>query len=143
MEIERTDDGIIYFYVDKKYLKKYDLEIETFRTGKPFKADIFDSLLDKAEKEYGTKFSEDTMPKNISVNDNIVIFEVWEESKIAQMENEYIENEMIAKGIWELFCTLPAEKINIGIIDADEKRELLEQIRNDESMQYIWENFMY
>lgn len=142
MEIERTDDGIIYFYVDKKYLKKYDLEIEIFKTRKFFKADIFDSLLDKAEKEYGAKFGENTMPKNISVKGNIVIFEVKEESKIVQMENEYIENEMIARGIWELFHTLTDEKINMGIIDADKKRELLQQIRNDESMQYIWENFM-
>lgn len=143
MDIERTDDGIICFYVDKEYLKKYGLEIETFRTRKPFKADMFDSLLNKAKKEYGVKFSEDTMPKNISVTGNIVIFEVREEPKIVQMENEYIENEMITRGIWELFRTLPDKKINIGITDADKKRELLEQIRNDESMQYLWENFMY
>ena len=61
------------------------------------------------------------MLKNISVKGNIVIFEVKEESKIVQMENEYIENEMIARGIWELFHTLADEKINMGIIDADKK----------------------
>lgn len=143
MEIERTDNGIIYFYVDKKYLEKYGLKIEIFKTKKLFKADFFNSLLDKAEKEYGVKFGENTILKNISVKGNIVIFEVKEESKIVQMENEYIENEMIARGIWELFHTLADEKINMGIIDVDKKRELLQQIRNDESMQYIWEKFMY
>lgn len=143
MRIERTDSGRIYFYVDKEYLEKYGLEIETFRTGRPFKADIFDSLLDKAEKEYGTKFGKSATPVSISVKENAVIFEVKEKSNIVQMENEYMENEMIAKGIWGLLHTLPDEKINMGIIDADEKRELLEQIRNDESMQYIWEKFMY
>ena len=51
MEIERMDDGILCFYVDEKYLKKYGLEIETFSKGKPFKVNIFDSLLYKAEKE--------------------------------------------------------------------------------------------
>ena len=142
MEIERMDDGILCFYVDEKYLKKYGLEIETFSKGKPFKVNIFDSLLYKAEKEYGVKFGEDTIPKSISVKDNIVIFEVKEEPKIMPAENKYMENEMIARGIWELFRTLPNEKINMGIIDEDKKRELLQQIRDDESVQYIWENFM-
>lgn len=143
MRLERTDNGRICFYVDKEYLKKYGLEIETFRTGRPFKADIFDSLLDKAEKEYGTKFGKDATPVSISVKENAVMFEVKEKSNIVQMENEYMENEMIAKEIWELLRTLPDEKINMGIIDADKKRELLKQIRNDKSMQYIWEKFMY
>ena len=143
MRLERTDNGRICFYVDKEYLKKYGLEIETFRTGRPFKADIFDSLLDKAEKEYGTKFGKDAMPVSISVKENDVIFEVKEKANIVQMENEYMENEIIAKEIWELLRTLPDEKINMGIIDADKKRELLKQIRNDKSMQYIWEKFMY
>lgn len=143
MEIERMDDGILYFYVDEEYLKKYGLEIETFRKSKPFKVDIFDSLLYKAEKEYGAKFVEDTIPQSISVKGNVVIFEVKEESKVIPAENKYTENEMITRGILELFRTLPDKKISIGITDADKKRELLQQIRNDESMQYIWENFMY
>ena len=31
MEIERTDNGVVYFYVDEEYLKKYGLELKTFR----------------------------------------------------------------------------------------------------------------
>ncbi len=124
MEIERMGGGRLCFYVDEEYLKKYGLDIETFRKNKPFNVDIFDSLLYKAEKEYGAKFVEDTIPKSISVKGNIVIFEV------------------IARGIWELFRTLPNEKINMGIIDEDKKRKLLQQIRDDGSVQYIWENFM-
>lgn len=143
MRIKRTDNGRIYFYVDKEYFKKYGLEIETFRTGRPFKAEVFDSLLDKAEKEYDAKFGKDATLVSISVKENAVIFEVKEKSNIVQAENEYIENKMIAKGIWELLRMLPDEKINMGIIDADKKRGLLKQIRNDESMQYIWEKFMY
>ena len=143
MVIERMNDGRLYFYVDEEYLKKYGLEIETFRKSKPFKVDIFDSLLYKAEKEYGAKFDEDTIPKSISVKGNVVIFEVKEESKIMPAENKYMENEMIARGILELFRTLPDKKINIGIFNTDKKRELLQLIRNDETMKYIWENFMY
>jgi len=142
MKIERTNQGIIRFYVDEEYLKKYHLEIETFKSQKPFKADIFDSLLDKATKEYGMKFSKNTMPKNIYVKENIVIFEVVEKSNIIYLENEYIENEKIVKEIWELFRTLPDEKINMGITDVDKKRKLLEQIRSDKGIDYIRKNFM-
>ncbi len=142
MKIERTSRGIIRFYVDEKYLKKYHLEIETFKSQKPFKADIFDSLLDKAAKKYGVKFSKHTMPKNIYVKENIVIFEVVEKSNIIYLENEYIENEKIVKEIWELFRTLPDEKINMGITDVDKKRKLLDEIRSDKGLDYIRKNFM-
>ncbi len=142
MKIERTNRGIIRFYVDEKYLKKYHLEIETFKSQKPFKADIFDSLLDKAAKKYGVKFSKNTMPKNIYVKENIVIFEVVEKSNIIYLENEYIENEKIVKEIWELFRTLPDEKINMGITDVDKKRKLLDEIRSDKGLDYIRKNFM-
>lgn len=110
MKIERTDEGIIYFYVDEEYLKRYGLGLDTFRDKKPFKTDIFDTLLDKTVKE---------------------------KSNVVYMENEFIENENITKGIWELFRTLPDEKMNMGIIDVDKKRELLEQIRSDKGIDYI------
>lgn len=83
MEIERTGNGIIYFYVDEEYLKKYGLKLEMFRDKKPFKADIFDDLLHTAVKEYGVKFCRNTVPKSICVRGNIVIFEVREKSNIA------------------------------------------------------------
>ena len=142
MEIKRTGEGIIYFYVDEEYLKKYGVKFETFKKLKPFKADIFDDLLDKAIEEYGVKFNKNTVPKSIHVRGNTVIFEVKEKSNILYMENEFFENENIARGIWELFRMLPDEKISMGIVSADKKRKLLEQIRSDKGLDYIREYFI-
>ncbi|NDO49186.1 hypothetical protein FMM75_07035 [Lachnospiraceae bacterium MD335] len=78
MKIERTDKGIVYFYVEEEYLKQYGLELQTFRDQEPFKVDILDDMLNKAEKEYGAKFGKDAVPKRLRVRGNIVIFEVEE-----------------------------------------------------------------
>lgn len=142
MEIKRTDKGIIYFYVDEEYLKKYGLQLEIFRNKKPFKVDILDDLLHKAVKEYGVKFSKNTVPMSIWVKGNIVIFEVKETSNIVYMENDFIENENIVRDIWELFRTLPNEDINMGLMGVDKKRKLLEQIRSIKGIDYIREHFI-
>ena len=46
------------------------------------------------------------------------------------------------KGIRELFRFLPDEKIYLGIMEIEEKRKLLEEIRNDDEMTYIREKFI-
>ena len=46
------------------------------------------------------------------------------------------------KGIKELFRFLPDKKRFFGIMEIEEKRKLLEEIRNDEDMAYIRENFI-
>ena len=142
MEIERADNGVVYFYVDEEYLKKYGLELKTFRYKRPFQTDIFDDLLDKAVKEYGVVFPEYAVPKSIRVRGNIVIFEVEEKSNIIQLENKYIEKEHIAREIWELFRTLPNETIYMGMMDEKKKRELLEKIRSEKGIEYIRKNFI-
>lgn len=142
MEIERTDKGIVYFYVDEEYLKRYGLKLETIRDKKPFKVDFFDDLLDKAVKEYGVVFRKNAVPKSIRVRGNIVIFEVEEKSNIVCLDNEYIERERIVREIWELFRTLPDELIYVGIMDAAKKGELLEEIRSDKGIDYIRKNYM-
>lgn len=88
MKIERTGGGIVYFYVDEEYLRKYNLNIETFRDKKPFKVDIFDALLEEAIKEYNVKFNKNTVPKSICVRENFVIFEVREKSKFCVFGNK-------------------------------------------------------
>lgn len=142
MRIEKTDKGVIYFFVEEEYLKKYGLELETFRDKKPFPMDIFDDLLSRAVKEYGAAFRDNAVPKSIRVLGNIVIFELEEKSNIVYLDNEYIEREHIVREIWELFRTLPDEIIDMGIMDLEKKRNLLEEIRSEKGIAYIWENFM-
>ena len=37
MEIERTDNGVVYFYVDEENLKKYCLDLKKIRDNIPIK----------------------------------------------------------------------------------------------------------
>lgn len=42
----------------------------------------------------------------------------------------------------ELSCFLPDEKIYLEEMEIEKKRKLLEEIRNDDNMTYIKENFI-
>ena len=46
------------------------------------------------------------------------------------------------RGIRELFRFLPDEKIYFGIMEIEEKRKLLEEIRHDDEMNYIRKNLL-
>lgn len=59
--------------------------------------------------------------------------------ELESQENEELE---IMKGIREIICFLPDEKIYLGDMGIQEKRKLLEEIRNDDNMTYIRENFI-
>ena len=95
MRIEKTDKGVIYFFVEEEYLKKYGLELETFRDKKPFPMDIFDDLLSRAVKEYGAAFRDNAVPKSIRVLGNIVIFEVEEMANIYSLFIYFFEGYII------------------------------------------------
>lgn len=59
--------------------------------------------------------------------------------ELESLENEELE---IMKGIREIVCFLPDEKIYLGDMGVQEKRKLLEEIRNDDNMTYIRENLL-
>ena len=59
--------------------------------------------------------------------------------ELESLENEELE---IMKGIREIICFLPDEKIYLGDMGVQEKRKLLEEIRNDDNMTYIKENLV-
>lgn len=59
--------------------------------------------------------------------------------ELESLENEELE---IMKGIREIICFLPDEKIYLGDMGVQEKRKLLEEIRNDDNMTYIKENLL-
>lgn len=68
-----------------------------------------------------------------------MVFEKRNQNYLESEENEELE---IMKGIREIFCFLPDEKIYFGEMGIEEKRKLLEEIRNDDNMTYIKENFI-
>ena len=67
---------------------------------------------------------------------------VFEKRNQDCFETEGNEELKIMKGIREIFRFLTDEKIYFEIMEIEEKRKLLEEIRNDDNMTYIRENFM-
>ena len=141
MELVRTGASEVKFYLDIAFLSQYELDIETFEKGKPFTAKIVDDLLNFANEKYGLSFDESDTPKAVYVVADYVVM-VFEKRNQIYFESEEIEEFEIMKGIRELFRFLPDEKIYFGIMEIEEKRKLLEEIRNDDNMTYIRENFI-
>ena len=141
MELVRTGAREVRFYLDTAFLSQYELDIETFEKGKPFTAEIVDDLLNHANEKYGLNFDESDTPKAVYVVADHVVMD-FEKRNLIFFESEENEEFEIMKGIRELFRFLPDEKIYFGIMEIEEKRKLLEEIRNDDNMTYIRENFI-
>ena len=141
MELIRIGTGTIIFYLDTAFLSQYELDIETFEKGKPFTAKIVDDLLDFASEKYELDFDESDTPKAVYVvvDRVVMVFEKRNQIYFEEEENEEFE---IMKGIRELVRFLPDENIYLGLMEIEKKRKLLEEIRNDDNMTYIRENFI-
>ena len=140
MELVRMGAGKIEFYLDITFLSQYELDLETFERRKPFAVKIIDDLLNFANEIYGLNFDEADTPKAIYVVADCVVM-VFEERNQNCLQSEEDEELEIMKGIREIFCFLPDEKINFGLMEVEKKRKLLEEIRSDDNMTYIRENF--
>lgn len=140
MELVRMGAGKVEFYLDITFLSQYELDLETFERKKPFAVKIIDDLLNFANEIYGLNFDETDTPKAIYVVADcvVMVFEKINQNCLQSEEDEELE---IMKGIREIFCFLPDEKINFGLMEAEKKRKLLEEIRSDDNMTYIRENF--
>lgn len=140
MELVRMGAGKIEFYLDITFLSQYELDLETFERRKPFAVKIIDDLLNFANEIYGLNFDETDTPKAIYVVADcvVMVFEKINQNCLQSEEDEELE---IMKGIREIFCFLPDEKINFGLMEVEKKRKLLEEIRSDDNMTYIRENF--
>ena len=141
IELIRTGAGEVKFYLDIDFLSQYKLDIKTFEKGKPFTAKIVDDLLKFANEKYGLRLDESDTPKAVYVVADCVVM-VFQKRNLFYFESEKNEEFEIMKGIRKLFRFLPDEKIYFGIMEIEEKRKLLEEIRNDDNMTYIKENFI-
>ena len=140
MELVRTVAEEVIFYLDIAFLSQYELDFETFKRRKPFAVKMIDDLLSFANEKYGLDFNETDTPKAICVVADCVVM-VFEKRNPNCLESEEDEELEIIKGIREICCFLPDEKINLGLMDVEKKRKLLEEIRSDDNMTYIREHY--
>lgn len=141
MEMVRTGAGEVKFYLDTAFISEYGLDFETFEKRKPFATKIIDDLLNFANEKYRLNFDEYDTPKAVYVAEDRVVM-VFEKRNQDCMESEENEELEVMKGIREIFRFLPDEKIYFEKMEIEEKRKLLEEIRNDDNMTYIRENFI-
>ena len=82
MEIVRTGEREVKFYLDTAFISQYELDFETFEKRKPFNAKIVDDLLNLANEKYGLDFDEHDTPKAVYVAEDHVVM-VFEKRDIA------------------------------------------------------------
>jgi len=61
---------------------------------------------------------------------------------IVYLENDFTEEESIVEGIQGIFRSLPDEKIYMGLMDEEEKRRVLAEMRSDEGKDIIRDMFL-
>lgn len=139
MRMEKEMDKV-YFLLEEKELEPYGVTLEQLRLMKPFKADIVDDLADKAFREYGRHYDYEFGKMKITAFARHVMISMTEKSNIVYLENSYTEEEKIIDGIQEIYRYLPDDKVYTGVMDAEERRELLEKLRSEEGRELIRED---
>lgn len=112
MELVRTGDREVEFFLDIDFLSQYELNFETFEKRKPFKAKIVDDLLNLANEKYGLDFDESDAPKVIYFAEDCVVM-VFEKRDQNYLESEKNEELRIMKSIRELFCFCRTKKYTL------------------------------
>lgn len=78
----------------------------------------------------------------IQTFENTVLIILTEKDNIVYLENEFTEEESIVEGIQGIFRSLPDEKIYMGLMDEEEKRRVLAEMRSDEGKDIIRDMFL-
>lgn len=130
MEMRRYKETVC-FVLKNSELLKYGVSIRHMKRLKPFTVKLILDLMIKAHNAYGMDFDIDDCELQIHDFGEYIGISFKEKSKIVYFENEYSEDEQIVKGLHNLFCMLPDEQINFGLIDVDKKKKRLEVMREE------------
>lgn len=124
-------------------LAKYGYDVKWFEERKPFKEEIILDAFAAATEKYGMDFLFEDCKLSIDTCLNSVILSFSAKSNIVYLDNDFIQDEEVVHGIHRLFSELPDEKINMGIMDVNEKKKRLEELRGDGGKDIIREEFLY
>lgn len=132
----------VWFLLDEEELLPYEVTLDQFRERKPFKENIVLELVKKAYHEYGKVYKFEGTKMQIQTFENTVLITLTEKDNIVYLENEFTEEESIVEGIQGIFRSLPDEKIYMGLMDEEEKRMMLAEMRSDEGKGIIRDMFL-
>ena len=137
-----AEQNKVWFLLDKDELLPYDVTLTQFRERKPIKENIFLELVKKAYDEYGKEYKFEGTNMQIQTFENTVLIILTEKDNIVYLENEFTEEESIVEGIQGIFRSLPDKKIYMGLMDEEEKRRVLAEMRSDEGKGIIRDMFL-
>ncbi len=141
MEIQRGND-IVYFTLYDDDLLQYGIDVKHLLNLKPFTEKLLFDLMEVGEKEYGKKLECNIRKIFPDISGKAVVIGVPEKSNLYFIQNEYMEEECIIDGIQELFQFLPDDRIDMGIMDVEEKKAYLELLRSEEGREIIRQEFL-
>ncbi len=141
MQIHKGKD-IVFFTLYDEDLFPYGIDVNHILNLKPFKEKLILDLKDAGEKEYGKKLDCDICKIIPNADGKAVVFGIAEKSNIYFIENEFTEEERIIDGIQEMFQFLPDDRIDMGIMDVEEKKAYLELLRSKEGREIIRQEFL-
>ena len=142
MHILLTEEKRVVAALNEFELAKYGYDVKWFKDRKPFKEQLLIDIFAEATAKYNMKFDIDDCRLSIDSCLNTVIFSFSEKSNLIHLDNDYIQDEAVVNGIHRMFRELPDEQIDMGIIDVEEKKRRLQELRSDEGKELIREYFL-
>ncbi len=142
MHILLTEEKRVVAALNESELTKYGYDVQWFKDRKPFKEQVVLDIFAEATAKYKMKFDIDDCRLSIDTCLNTVIFSFSEKSNLIYLDNDYIQDEDVVNGIHRMFQELPDEQINMGIIDVEEKKRRLQELRSDAGKELIREYFL-
>ena len=127
----------VWFLLDEEELLPYEVTLVQFR-----EENIILELAKKAYDEYGKEYRFEGTNMQIQTFENTVLITLTEKDNIVYLENDFTEEESIVEGIQGIFRSLPDEKIYMGLMDEEEKRRVLAEMRSDEGKDIIRDMFL-
>lgn len=133
---------IVYFTLYDEDLFPYGIDVNHVLNMKPFTEKLLFDLMEAGEKEYGKKLECNIRRIFPDAGRKAVVIGVPEKSNIYFIDNEFMEEERIIDGIQEMFQFLPDDRIDMGIMDVEEKKAYLELLRSKEGREIIRQEFL-
>lgn len=142
MHIILTENKRVVAALNDFELEKYGYNVKWFKDKKPFKEQVMLDIFAEATAKYNMKFDIDDCRLSIDTCLNTVLFSFSEKSNLIYLDNDYIQDEAVVNGIHRIFQELPDEQIDMGIMDVEEKKCRLQELRSEKGKELIREYYL-
>jgi hypothetical protein len=132
LEPKLIDGKYVEIIIDEKFANKHGETLKKIYSCRGFRSSVIEELCKIATEELDVDFDSDgselydVYPKK---NGLAIVLKV--KSNIVYFENEYVEQERIVDGYLKILNHLPDERIHLGLMTTEKKKEELLKLRTD------------